>query len=142
MLGFFTIRPDTATSSLTEPCCSMTSVGQRHARCFVVGCKNQHRSLYRTPASEVLRAEWIKFIYDGKVPATVNKHLYVCAHHFEPFYFHNLGQYKVGLSRKLFIKEQAVPTLRGEAPGDVKQVRACAVCVRAGKHELGVTHTN
>ena len=42
----------------------------------------QHTSLNRPPGSKHRRAEWIKFIFDGNVPATVGTNLYVCVNHF------------------------------------------------------------
>lgn len=84
----------------------------KHANCSVVGCTEQHVSLHRPPASERTRAEWIRFIFSGSVPATVSKTLFVCAKHFLPDCFSNLGQYNAGLATKLFLNEGAIPTIR------------------------------
>lgn len=69
-------------------------------------------SLHRVPAAEDRRAAWIEFIYDGDVPATVGKILFVCSSHFEPGCFSNFSQYNAGLAKKLLLKENAIPNLR------------------------------
>ena len=88
-------------------------MSRRHARCSVVGCKGDHKSLHRVPTAEDRRAAWIDFIFEGKVPATVGKNLLVCAKHFKTDCFSNLGQYTAELAGKLFLNEGALPTLRG-----------------------------
>ncbi|KAM7382656.1 hypothetical protein PAMP_002378 [Pampus punctatissimus] len=89
----------------------MSKLRAKHGNCSVVGCTDQHKSLHQPPAAEDRRAEWIKFIFNGKVPDTVGKNLYVCANHFVPDCFTNLGQYNAGLATKLSLKEGSVPTV-------------------------------
>ncbi|XP_060770779.1 zinc finger protein 728-like isoform X2 [Neoarius graeffei] len=90
----------------------MMSKRAKHANCSVVGCREQHVSLHRPPASEPRRAEWINFIFNGSVPATVSKNLFVCAKHFVSDCFSNLGQYNAGLATKLYLKDGSIPTIR------------------------------
>ncbi|XP_059926281.1 uncharacterized protein LOC132471191 isoform X1 [Gadus macrocephalus] len=98
-------------------------MSRRHARCSVVGCKDDHKSLHRVPAAEDRRAAWIDFIFEGQVPATVGKNLLVCARHFKTDCFSNLGQYTAELAGKLFLNEGALPTLRG-VPADERHAIA------------------
>ena len=81
----------------------MANLRAKHVSFSVVGCSDKHKSLHKTRISEDLRREWIKFIFDGKVPAMVGKNLSVCVKHFDMDCFHNLGQYKAGLAAKLFL---------------------------------------
>ena len=95
----------------------------KHARCSVIDCTEEHSSLHRPPASEETRAKWIRFIYRGYAPRIhPSKNLLVCSNHFAADSFSNLGQYNAGLAGKMFLKEGAVPTVRGKAQdeGDVK----------------------
>ena len=77
----------------------MANLRAKHVSCFVVGCSDQHKTLHKTRVSEDLRREWIKFIFDGEVPATVGINLSVCAKHFDMDCFHSLGQYNAGLAQ-------------------------------------------
>lgn len=60
------------------------------------------------------------FIFDRNPPATVGGKLLVCAHHFAPRCFTNLGQYNAGLSARLCLEEGSVPTVRRGAEGHVR----------------------
>ncbi|XP_008299624.1 uncharacterized protein LOC103371915 isoform X4 [Stegastes partitus] len=83
-----------------------------HYRCSVVDCKSERKSLHTLPASEDLKSRWITFIFDGNVPSTVGKFLYVCANHFTSDCFLNKGQYQAGFASKLKLKDGSVPTVR------------------------------
>ena len=87
-------------------------MSKRNEKCCVVGCLEQHKTLHRAPAAGDRRAAWIEFMFEGKVPATVSKKLFVCAYHFETDCFSNLGQYKAGVVGRLFLNSGALPTLR------------------------------
>nr|XP_057945563.1 uncharacterized protein LOC131139718 [Doryrhamphus excisus] len=85
--------------------------------CSVVGCTDRHRSLHRVPNTKDVRAKWIHFIYDGNVPASFGKSLFVCANHFTADCFSNLGQYDAGLALRLSVKDGSVPTVRATEEG-------------------------
>nr|XP_055059811.1 uncharacterized protein LOC129443335 [Misgurnus anguillicaudatus] len=91
------------------------ATSKSHMKCCVVGCTAQHKSLHFLPAKENRRTEWLLFIFDGHVPATVGKNLVVCANHFKTDCFENLGQYTAGFAIKLRLKEGSVPTVRGKS---------------------------
>nr|XP_055069990.1 uncharacterized protein LOC129450961 [Misgurnus anguillicaudatus] len=93
----------------------MAKVRAKHANCSVVGCTDQHKSLFKVSTSEVTRLQWIDFIFDGNPPEIVSKNLHVCAHHFKPECFVNLGPYEAGFASKLFLNEGAIPTQRAKA---------------------------
>lgn len=90
------------------------SARPKHANCSVQGCKHQHQSLHRLPVSEDRRTQWLDFVFDGNVPAQVGKNPMVCANHFLPDCFTNLGQYEAGLAGKLCLKAGATPTVRDQ----------------------------
>ena len=54
----------------------MLSFRARQANCSVVGCKNQ---LYSVPATEEQKRQWLHFIFNDKMPATVRVSLCVLA---------------------------------------------------------------
>lgn len=54
-------------------------------------------------------------MFDGKVPSTVTKNVYICANHFTLDSFSNFGQYNAGLAGKLFLKEGSLPTIRDKS---------------------------
>ncbi|KAA0721759.1 hypothetical protein E1301_Tti014268 [Triplophysa tibetana] len=93
----------------------MAKVRAQHANCNVVGCTDEHKSLFRVPTSERTRQEWIYFIFGGNPPERISKNLHVCANHFKPECFTNLGQYNAGLASKLLLNVGARPTERGKA---------------------------
>ncbi|XP_065114778.1 uncharacterized protein [Paramisgurnus dabryanus] len=94
----------------------------KHSRCFVIGCKNEHRSIHLLPTSEELRTQWITFIFKGNVPQIIPRFVFVCANHFTSDCFVNEGQYNAGFAKKLLIRDGSVPTIRDPAlvPGGIK----------------------
>ncbi|XDV42435.1 hypothetical protein PO909_011101 [Leuciscus waleckii] len=112
----------------------MAKVRAKHANCSVVGCTDEHRTLFRVPASEKTREQWVRFIFSGNPPETASKNLLVCANHFKPECFRNLGQYKAGFASKLFVNEGAIPTERGKAADEgnmaVSQMAVQMTCNR------------
>lgn len=59
-------------------------------------------------ASQDRKAEWGEFIFDGNVPATVGKNLFVHANHFSSDCFTDRSQFNAGLATKLFLKEESI----------------------------------
>ncbi|XP_028256552.1 zinc finger MYM-type protein 4-like isoform X2 [Parambassis ranga] len=113
--------PDYATRSKQQLASTkMPQLRAKHARCSVVGCTIEHKSLHALPSEEV-KAQWIHFIFDGRVPSVMGKNLYVCANHFTSECFINKGQYQAGFASKLKLKDGSIPTIRD--PGsDLKDV--------------------
>ena len=70
----------------------MSSLRVRHANCSVVGSIIQHKCLYSVPATEQHKRQWLRFIFDDNMPATLPVSLYVCANHFTSDCFSNEGQ--------------------------------------------------
>lgn len=93
----------------------MPKIRAKHASCSVVGCKDEHMSLFQPPAPEDLWIQWITFIFDGDIPKTAPKMLYVCANHFTEDCFLNAGQYRAGFARTLKIDKRSVPTIRTQS---------------------------
>ena len=90
----------------------MSKVRAKHGNCSVVGCRSAHKSLHLLPSSDPVRTRWINFIFDGKIPTTLGKVVYVCVNQFKSDCFLNEGQYKTGFASKLKLKDGAVPTVR------------------------------
>ncbi|XP_056157445.1 uncharacterized protein LOC130131688 isoform X2 [Lampris incognitus] len=82
------------------------------ANCSVVGCKNQHKSLYGLPSSEDRKSRWIHFIFDGNVPTMFGEVLYVCANHFTADCFVDQGQCNAEFTSELELKDGSAPTVR------------------------------
>ncbi|KAM4725554.1 zinc finger MYM-type protein 4-like isoform 2-T2 [Anableps anableps] len=88
-------------------------------RCFVVDCSEQHVSMHVLPAQEN-RASWLRFIFDGDVPASVSlpKKILVCANHFTTDCFQNYQQYTAGFALRLRLKKGSLPTVRCKPADD------------------------
>ena len=99
--------------------------------CSVVGCTDTHVSLHRLPTKEDIRAKWLNFIFQGNVPASVSKRVFVCANHFTLNCFGNQGQYKAGLATRLFLTDGSIPTVCGNATDEitVSILKNSIVCV-------------
>ncbi|KAM4589258.1 uncharacterized protein V3H82_003375 [Fundulus diaphanus] len=85
-----------------------------HVNCSVVGCTNKHANVFSLTASvdQTTRQQWIKFIFDNNVPVTLPATLYVCASHFAPECFVNLGQYQAKMASSLRLEKGVIPTIR------------------------------
>ena len=49
----------------------MLSFRGRHANYSVVGCINQHKCLFSVPATEQQKRQWLHFIFNDNMPATL-----------------------------------------------------------------------
>ncbi|XP_059389292.1 uncharacterized protein LOC132122840 isoform X2 [Carassius carassius] len=83
----------------------------KHGNCSVLGCTNEHRSIFLVPSSEPVKKQWVHFIFSGNAPTQLPKVMYVCGKHFTSDCFLNLGQYRAGLAERLKIKPGSVPTV-------------------------------
>nr|XP_055062375.1 zinc finger protein 62-like [Misgurnus anguillicaudatus] len=128
------IITDTALSEspfLYVSCCSWSltmSALKRNYKCFVLGCTNEHQSLYRLPQSESQRTSWLDFIFYGNVPKKVPRLLHVCANHFTPDCFKNERQFNAGLSTSLILNNESIPTLRSQTVKSEQDVSGVSVC--------------
>ena len=66
--------------------------------------------LFSLPKNEDQKNQWLKFIFTT-IPEQFNKFLLLCSQHFTDDCFSNLGENKVGFSKRLAIKEGSLPTL-------------------------------
>ncbi len=78
-------------------------------RCSIDGCQ-ETTSLHRLPNNINICDQWLMFIY-SEIPRTFSSTLTVCSAHFTSDCFVNLAQFNAGFSKKLLIKDSAVPTL-------------------------------
>ncbi len=51
----------------------MLAMSRKQYRCFVVGCKNEHNSLYFLPKSEPQKTPYISYVFDGNTPPNTHK---------------------------------------------------------------------
>ena len=70
-----------------------------------------HSILYSVPATEEQKRQWLRFIFNDNVPATLCVSLFVCANHFTSDCFSNEGQYKAGFASTLILVKGSVPTI-------------------------------
>ncbi|XP_065130453.1 uncharacterized protein [Paramisgurnus dabryanus] len=104
------------------------SAPMRNYKCWVLGCTNEHQSLYRLPQSESLRTSWLDFIFYGNVPKKVPRILHVCANHFTPDCFINKAQVNAGFSTNLILENESIPTLRSQTVKSEQDVSGVSVC--------------
>ena len=95
--------------------------------CLVVGCTNQHKCLYSSPATEEQKRQWLHLIFNVNVPATLPVSLYVCANHFTSDCFSNEGQYQAGFALTLTLIKGSVQTIRYPATASQPQVSVAVV---------------
>merc|ERR1712035_246249 len=89
----------------------MSKVRAKHGNCSVVGYRSKHKSLHSLPSCDPVRTRWTDFIFDGKIPTTLGKVVYVCVNQFKSDCFLNEGQYKTGFASRLKLKDGAEPTV-------------------------------
>lgn len=66
------------------------------------------------PKEEGVKNQWLKFIFTT-VPQHYNPKLSLCSLHFTEDCFLNLAQFNAGFSKRLVLKEVAVPSLWGQS---------------------------
>ncbi len=57
-----------------------STMSRKQSLCSVFGCKTEHKSLHFLPTSELLRMQWIAFLFQGNVPQNLPKYVYVYTH--------------------------------------------------------------
>lgn len=80
-------------------------------RCFL-HCRDKF-PLHGLPKEDELKTRWLKFIFTT-LPADYNPNLSLCSLHFTEDCFLNLAQFNAGYSKRLVLKDGAVPTLLGQ----------------------------
>lgn len=93
-----------------------------HARCNVLRCVDEEKSLFVLPSTEPLKTQWLNFIFAGNAPKDLPKNINVCAKHFTEDCFHNLGQCRAGFAQSLKIKSGSVPSLASPSSTHTGQV--------------------
>ena len=108
--------------AVRQQCFTMLLLRARHAKCSVVGCKNQHKCPYSVPATEEQKRQWLCFFFYDNVLATVHVSLFVCAYHFTSDCFSNESQYKVGFASTQTFVKGSVPTIQDPVTAPEPQV--------------------
>ncbi|XP_078109487.1 uncharacterized protein LOC144519870 isoform X6 [Sander vitreus] len=78
-------------------------------------CKGKS-PLFHLPKDDELKSQWLQFIFNT-TPQDYNPNLMLCSVHFTDDCFLNRPQFNLGFSKRLLLKDRAVPTLSGH-PGD------------------------
>lgn len=82
-------------------------------RC-VLQCQDKF-PLHGLPKEDEVKTQWLKFIFTI-IPEDYNPNLSLCSLHFTEGCFLNLAQFNAGYSKRLVLKDGAVPSLLGQ-PG-------------------------
>ncbi|MEQ2215247.1 hypothetical protein XENOCAPTIV_029591, partial [Xenoophorus captivus] len=90
---------------LDEPC-GMALMMKR--RC-ILNCEGEN-TMYTLPRGEEEKGQWLRFIFNA-IPEQYNPRLLLCAVHFTEDCFLNWTQFYCGYSKRLLLKDGAVPTL-------------------------------
>lgn len=81
-------------------------------RC-IFRCKTKF-PLNGLPKDEEVKSQWLQFIFKSNtIPQQYSPKLVLCSHHFTEDCFENHAQFKAGYSKRLILKEGAVPTVLG-----------------------------
>ena len=91
-------------------------------RCVVMFCNSDSRcteagiSFHKFPRDPKVRKSWSKFVnrtrnWPGPTAAST-----LCSEHFAPNCYHNYNQFKLGLSDRLMLTADAVPTIHPDRP--------------------------
>lgn len=87
-------------------------------RCVVFGCNNEPKpdvALHEFPSSKTDRERWRRFVCrtrrDWNGPTKISV---ICSKHFLDSEFDNLGQYKLGMAKRLRLKKGATPSIYPE----------------------------
>lgn len=76
----------------------------------VFGCQGK-TTLHRLPKKTTLRDQWMEFIFTEHQRSCAS--VFVCSLHFEDACFTNKSQFDAGFAKRLFLKDDAVPTKKG-----------------------------
>ena len=82
--------------------------------CVLTGCRSRERNptLHKFPTDPKIRELWTDFVRKVR-PCWLGptQHSYICSEHFEIRYFSNYSKLAKGLSTRLFLTADAVPTV-------------------------------
>ena len=76
----------------------------------VFGCQGK-TTLHRLPKKTTLRDQWMEFIFTEHQRSCAS--VFVCSLHFEDACFTNKSPFDAGFAKRLFLKDDAVPTKKG-----------------------------
>ncbi|KAK6299979.1 hypothetical protein J4Q44_G00300120 [Coregonus suidteri] len=81
------------------------------AHCVVTGCHSVNLTLHYFPNNEDIRQQWLLFVSGGQAAPKIMILSRVYSAHFQRSCFINWGEHSMGLTRKLILKTDAVPSL-------------------------------
>ena len=84
-------------------------------KCSVPGCTGDGDTSHSLPKEPDTRRAWLMFLYK-KIPVKFDSQLFICSKHFTTDSFENLGQFKAGYAKLLFLKRGTVPTVWSSPP--------------------------
>ncbi|XP_012707487.2 uncharacterized protein LOC105917276 isoform X2 [Fundulus heteroclitus] len=84
-------------------------MAQMRRRC-ILNCDGE-TTLYALPRGDEEKEQWLRFLFNT-VPTQYNPRLLLCAAHFTQDSFLNWAQFYCGYSKRLLLKDGAVPTLQ------------------------------
>ncbi|XP_041843780.1 uncharacterized protein LOC121641607 [Melanotaenia boesemani] len=97
-------------------------------RC-ILHCERKY-PLYGLPKEDEEKNQWLRFIFNT-VPQQYSPNLVLCSLHFTEDCFLNRAQFCAGFSRRLLLKDGAIPTLMSppeDSPAPIYECRVNANC--------------
>lgn len=117
-------RPLCAASKAFPPCDLQCSQSSHHCsskmaprKCFY-GCEGKVR-LFSFPKEASTRQKWEELLFSGQKQRRT--YVFVCQRHFTRDCFLNVGAYDAGLSVRLLLKDEALPTILARVEESAEQ---------------------